>query len=223
MPDQPQPAAGLDWDARFAGADYLFGTEPNQFLTSCRSLLGERGRVLCVADAEGRNSVWLATQGFDVDAFDPSVVAVAKARRLAAERAVDVRFDVADVDGWSWPARAYDAVAAIFIQFAPPPLRRRIFGQIAATLRPGGLLLLEGYRVEQLDYGTGGPRVAEHLYTETQLRTELSAFTIERLESYDAVIEEGSGHSGMSALIDVVARSPDPYDHRRASGTGLRD
>lgn len=101
-----------------------------------------------------------------------------------------------------------DAVAAIFIQFAPPTLRRRIFDRIAATLRPGGLLLLQGYRVEQLGYGTGGPPVADLLYTEAQLRTELSAFSIERLASYDAVIEEGSGHSGMSALIDVVARRP---------------
>ena len=202
------PAGSPDWDARFSGDGYLFGTEPNRFLVSCRGLLGERGRVLCVADGEGRNSVWLAAQGFGVDAFDPSPVGVLKARRLAAERGVSVRFEIADVDEWRWPAQTYDAVAAIFIQFAPPPLRRQLFDRIAGALRPGGLLLLQGYRVEQLTYGTGGPPIAELLYTETQLRAELSAFTIERLVSYDAVIEEGSGHSGMSALIDVVARRP---------------
>ncbi len=114
--------------------------------------------MLCVADGEGRNSVWLAGQGLDVDAFDTSPVGVAKAERLAAERRVSVRFHVSDADGWDWPKGAYDAVAAIYIQFAPPDMRRRIFGRIARALRPGGLLLLEGYRAEPLAYGTGGPR-----------------------------------------------------------------
>ena len=205
-PDGPQPGRTPDWDARFAGEDYLFGTEPNRFLVSCRALMGEGGRVLCVADGEGRNSVWLATQGFQVDAFDASPVGVAKARRLAAERGASVHFDVADADAWHWPEQAYDAVAAIFIQFAPPPMRRRIFARIERALRPGGLLLLEGYRVEQLAYDTGGPRVPEQLYTEAQLRSELSAFALEAVLSYDAVVDEGPVHSGMSALIDVIAR-----------------
>ena len=207
-PDRSHHTRAPNWDVRFAGEDYLFGTAPNEFLISCRELLPEGGQVLCVADGEGRNGVWLASQGFDVDAFDASPVGVAKARRLAAERGVSVRFQVADAAGWRWPTHAYDAVAAIFIQFAPPPLRQRIFGYVARALRPGGLLLLEGYRVEQLEYGTGGPRVADELYTEAQLRTELSAFTLERVTSYEAVIDEGAGHSGMSALLDVVARRP---------------
>jgi SAM-dependent methyltransferase len=198
----------VSWDARYAGEGYLFGTQPNRFLVACRSLLGARGRALCIADGEGRNSVWLASEGFDVDAFDASPVAVEKARRLAAERAVSVRFAVADADSWHWPESCYDVVAAIFIQFAPPDLRRRIFDRIARALRPGGLLLLEGYRLEQLAYGTGGPRSAAHLYSEEQLRTELGAFELEQVRSYDAVLEEGVGHAGMSAVIDVVARRP---------------
>jgi SAM-dependent methyltransferase len=196
------------WDARYAGDDYLFGTEANQFLVSCRHLLAAGSRVLCIADGEGRNSVWLAAQGFDVDAFDPSGVAVAKARRLAAERGVSVGYTVADAESWEWPDGAYDAVAAIFVQFAAPDLRRRIFARIAAALRPGGLLLLEGYSLDQLAYGTGGPRSPDHLYTEEQLRAELTGFAIERLNAYHAEVEEGPGHSGMSALIDVVARRP---------------
>ena len=206
--EQTSPDAAPDWDARYARADYLFGTEPNRFLERSRPLLREGGRVLCVADGEGRNSVWLAGQGFQVDAFDPSGVAVAKARRLAAERGVTVGFAVADADAWDWPVAAYDAVAAIFIQFAPPQMRRRIFAHIARALRPGGTLLLEGYRVEQLAYGTGGPPVASQLYTEAQLREELPGLTLDAVLSYDAVVDEGPVHSGMSALIDVVARRP---------------
>jgi SAM-dependent methyltransferase len=195
-----------DWDQRYGADGYLFGTEPNEFLVRCRDLLPAGGRVLCVADGEGRNSVWLAQQGFEVDAFDRSAVGVAKARRLAGDRRVRVRFDVADVDTWAWPAGRYDVVAAIFIQFAPPAQRRHIFERTFLALRPGGLFLLEGYRVEQLAYATGGPPEPDQLYTETQLREELAAFSIERLDSYDADVREGSAHSGMSALIDVVAR-----------------
>lgn len=204
-PDRPRPP---DWDARYAGEDYLFGTEPNQFLASCGDLIGNAGRVLCVADGEGRNSVWLAQQGLDVEAFDASPVAVAKAQRLAAERGVAVRFHVADVDGWDWPEQAYDAVVAIYVQFSPPAQRRRVFERIARALRPGGLFLLEGYRLEQLAYGTGGPRIPDQLYTEPQLREELAAFALEEVRSYDAAIDEGPAHSGMSAVIDVIARRP---------------
>jgi len=208
-PEDLSPAGHApDWDARYAGEGYLFGTAPNEFLASCRGLLGDGGRVLCVADGEGRNSVWLAEQGFQVDAFDASPVGVAKARRLAAGRGVSVRFDVADADGWDWPEDAYDAIAAIFIQFAPPPLRQRLFARIERALRPGGLLLLEGYRLEQLAHGTGGPRVPDQLYTEEQLRRELAALSVESVLSYDAAVDEGPAHSGMSALIDVIARRP---------------
>lgn len=206
--DPPAPGRALDWDARYDRDDYLFGTEPNRFLVDCRPLLGPGDRVLCIADGEGRNSVWLAGEGMRVDAFDPSPVAVAKARRLAGERGVAVGFAVAGVDDWDWPGEAYDAVAAIFIQFAPPAMRRRLFGRILAALRPGGLLLLEGYRLEQLAHGTGGPSVPDQLYTEPQLREELAAFVVESVHAHDAVVDEGPVHSGMSALIDVIARRP---------------
>lgn len=203
--DRPPPP---DWDARYAGDGYLFGTAPNAFLAACRLLIPDGGRVLCVADGEGRNSTWLAAQGLAVDAFDPSPVGVAKARRLAAERGVEVRLAVAGVDDWRWPEGAYEAVAAIFIQFAPPDMRRRLWARIHAALRPGGLLLLEGYSLAQLAHGTGGPRVPDQLYTEEVIREELAAFEIESMRAYEREVDEGPAHSGLSALIDVVARRP---------------
>lgn len=204
------------WDRRYSGEGYLFGTRPNAFLAACGDLLAPGSRVLAIADGEGRNSVWLAEQGHVVDAFDPSPVAVAKARRLAADRGVRVSHEVAGVEDWAWPEEAYDAVAAIFIQFAPPDMRGVVFGRIARSLRPGGLLLLQGYGAEQLDYGTGGPRVLEQLYTEDRLRDELPAagLEIERLAAYVAEVDEGPAHSGMSALVDVVARRPERVRRR---------
>ena len=108
------------WNKRFAADGYLFGTEPNAWLREHAGVWSSGQRVLCVADGEGRNSVWLARGGLQVDAFDISDVGVAKARRLAAEQGVDVNFQVADCDGFDWQEASYDGVAAIFIQFADP-------------------------------------------------------------------------------------------------------
>ena len=157
--------------------------------------------MLCVADGEGRNSVWLAQRGLVVDAFDIADAGVTKARRLAAARGVEVNFSVADCDGFAWPEAAYDGVAAIFVQFADPAMRARLFVNIRRTLKPGGTLVLQGYTPKQLDYKTGGPPVLSHLYTEAMLREAFDGMEIVTLSDYEAEVDEGAGHRGMSALI----------------------
>ncbi|HLI11256.1 MAG TPA: class I SAM-dependent methyltransferase [Alphaproteobacteria bacterium] len=194
------------WNQRFAGEHYHFGTAPNRFLAAHGHLLRPGQRVLAVADGEGRNGVWLAEQGLDVHAVDFSPNALAKSRRLAAERGVTMTHEQADLSQWTWPDAAFDVVAAIFIQFAGPALRERIFAGMQRALKPGGLLLLEGYRPEQLEYRTGGPPHLENLYTEAMLRAAFAAMEITELSAYDAEVQEGPGHHGMSALIDLVAR-----------------
>jgi SAM-dependent methyltransferase len=202
---QPNDAA-THWNERFAAPGYRFGTAPNRFLESQRHRLTKGMRGLAVADGEGRNGVWLARQGLDVTSVDISPVGQAKARALAKEAGVVMEIIEADLATWTWPVAAYDLVAAIFMQFAPPPLRAQIFAAIQAALKPGGLLILEGYRPKQLGYGTGGPPVAENMYTRELLESAFAAMDILHLAEYDAAIEEGSGHKGMSALIDLVAR-----------------
>lgn len=195
------------WNQRYAAAEgYLFGQEPNRFLASEAHRLKPRQRVLCLADGEGRNGTFLAGLGLDVLSVDLSPVALAKARALAAERGVSLKFEEVNLATWDWPVDAFDAVVAIFIQFAGPDLRSRMFRNIEACLRSGGLLLIEGYRPEQLAYGTGGPPNAENLYTEDLLREAFAGMQILALRAYDAAVEEGSAHKGMSALIDMVAR-----------------
>jgi SAM-dependent methyltransferase len=198
--------AAATWNRRFEGEEFLFGTEPNAWLRAHIDVWPSGGRTLCVADGEGRNSVWLARKGFNVDAFDIADVGVAKAHRLAARAGVTVNFTVADCDAYPWPLSAYDGVAAIFVQFADPEQRHRLFERIAASLKPGGSLILQGYAPKQLEYRTGGPPFLSHLYTADLLRAEFSELEILELSEYEADISEGTGHKGRSALIGMVAR-----------------
>ena len=196
------------WDSRFSGEDFHFGTAPNRFLASQQQRLRPGMTALCVADGEGRNSVWLASQGLSVTAFDFSPAGVAKARRLAGQAGVSVDCSVASVAEWEWNARAYDLVVAIFVQFATPEERGQLFAGMISALAPGGLLMLHGYTPKQLDYRTGGPPHVEHLYTEALLRGHFGSLEILDLREHEDVIDEGKGHSGRSALIDLVARKP---------------
>ena len=198
---------GSGWDARFAREEYLFGTRPAAFLTSQAHLLPECASVLCVADGEGRNSTYLAGLGHRVTAFDASPVGVDKARRLAAAQAVDVEHHVSGIEDWDW-SRSFDAVVAIFVQFAPPGLRETFFGWMGQAVAPGGLILLHGYAPRQVGYGTGGPPQAENMYTEEMLVRAFTGWEVLRSADYDAEVDEGTGHSGRSALIDFVARKP---------------
>ncbi len=192
------------WDTRYNGDFYLFGTEPNAFLASQKALFEPGQHVLAVADGEGRNGVWLASQGLDVLSVDFSGVAQEKARKLAG--GLPVRFEIADLSAWDWGVERFDAIVAIFIQFTGPQARKKMFEDMKAALKSGGLLILEGYTPRQLEYKTGGPSQIENLYTEELLREAFSDFDILHLEAFDAVVEEGAGHSGRSALIDLVAR-----------------
>jgi SAM-dependent methyltransferase len=194
------------WNRRFEAEGYLFGTEPNAWLREHAHAWRPGQRVLSVADGEGRNSVWLARRGLVVDAFDIAQVGVAKARRMAAEQGVSVNFAVADCDSIAWPEAVYHGVAAIFVQFADPAMRERLFANIQRCLKPGGVLVLQGYTPKQLDYRTGGPPVASHLYTPDMLRDAFAGMGITELREYEAEVAEGSAHRGWSALIGMVAR-----------------
>lgn len=196
------------WDERYATDDYIFGTAPNRFLESQAAYIRPGMQALSIADGEGRNGVWLAGQGARVHAVDFSAAALDKARKLARARGVTLEFEQADVLDWNWPDAAYDLVAAIFIQFAPPPERDRIVAGIRRCLKPGGLLILQGYTPKQVEFGTGGPPHAANMYTAELLRDWFGDWDILHMAEHESVISEGSHHHGLSALIDLVARKP---------------
>jgi len=194
------------WEKRFSGPEYAFGTEPNAFLVQQAHLLPATGTALAVADGEGRNGVWLAERGLDVLSIDWSPAGQAKARALAKSRGVVLRTALTDLLEWEWPACAYDVVAAIFIQFLAPLERRQVFAAMRDALKPGGLLLIEGYRPEQLNYKTGGPSQVENLYTRELLQAEFAGLSELAITAHDSLTSEGTSHVGMAALIDLVGR-----------------
>jgi SAM-dependent methyltransferase len=197
----------MDWNARYATDDFVFGRVASQFVIRNERQLPRKSRIVCIADGEGRNSVYLAQQGHAVDANDFSPNALAKAKKLAADANVKVAYAQVDLASWVWPEHKYDAVFAVFFQFALPAVRDKIFAGLKRVVVPGGRIYLHGYTPKQLEYKTGGPPDVERLYTEELLRTAFADCEIALLTSYEAELQEGAGHSGRSALIDLVART----------------
>jgi 2-polyprenyl-3-methyl-5-hydroxy-6-metoxy-1,4-benzoquinol methylase len=195
------------WNERFDKKEFIFGKEPNEYLVEqTRQYLKSQDKVLCIADGEGRNGVWLAKQGMQVVAFDASDIALAKAKQFAKDNQVEVDYSFSDTDSFTWQENSYDAVIAIFIQFADPAMRARIFKQTYQALKPGGIFILQGYTPKQLEYKTGGPSLIEHLYTEEMIRDLAKEFEILDLRCYEKELSEGARHTGMSALLGLVAQ-----------------
>ncbi|MEP2532888.1 class I SAM-dependent methyltransferase [Shimia sp.] len=197
------------WEDRFANSsDFLFGKDPARFLAENTSYLTQGARALSVADGEGRNSVFMAQHGLSVTALEFAPTAVARAQSLAAEKDVTVDFQQADVLTRTWENETFDLVAGLFIQFTGPHGRRKIFDGMKQATCPGGIVMLHGYTPKQLEYGTGGPPFAENMYTEVILRAAFVGWDILLCREYDREVQAGSAHSGMSALIDFIARKP---------------
>ena len=194
------------WNERYrASDDYLFGKAPNAFLERQRARFKPNMTVLAVADGEGRNGVWMAEQGCEVWSVDAAPAGSERARALAKERGVALHVITRDIMEWDWAAQQFDAVVGIFFQFANPKMRAAIFAGMQQAVKPGGLLLLEGYGLKQLEYKTGGPGDAENLYTPAIVREAFSAMKFEVLLEYDASHSEGARLQGISALVDMVA------------------
>lgn len=202
------PSSAAFWNARYDVKDYIFGTQANLFLTSQATLIQPDMHTLAVADGEGRNSVWLAEKGAQVHAIDVSAVALKKAQNLAASRGVSIRFEEADLLKWHWPEARYDLVVAIFIQFASPLERIRLIAGIRQSLKPGGLLIMQGYTPRQIEFATGGPGSVENMYTRSLLQQWFGDWDIRHMHEHEDFISEGTHHHGMSALVDMVARKP---------------
>lgn len=194
------------WDERYAADEYVYGTEPNDFLRAAVPNV-PRGRALCLGEGEGRNAVFLAQQGFEVLAVDSSAVGLQKAQRLAQDRGVQIETLVADLADYVIESGAWDLITSIFCH-VPPPVRRRLHAGVVAGLRPGGVFVLEAYTPAQLEWGTGGPPVAELMMTRDALVEELDGLEFEEAVEREREVIEGLLHTGRGAVVQILARKP---------------
>ncbi|WP_019612182.1 cyclopropane-fatty-acyl-phospholipid synthase family protein [Thioalkalivibrio sp. AKL7] len=194
------------WDERYAEDDYVYGTEPNDFLRAAVANV-PRGRALCLAEGEGRNAVFLAQQGFDVLAVDSSAVGLQKAQRLAEDRGVQIETLVADLADYAIEPDSWDLIVSIFCHL-PPDVRRRLHAEVVAGLRPGGVFILEAYTPAQLEWGTGGPPTAELMMTREVLTEELEGLEFEEAVERERDVIEGRFHTGRGAVVQVLAHKP---------------
>lgn len=195
------------WDERYDRADYVYGTEPNAFLVRQRWRLERGMRVLAVADGEGRNGVWMAQQGMKVMSVDTSPIGLRKALKLALARGVALQTTCADLRTWDWPQGTFDAVAAVFIHFDSAD-RAAMHRAMLNAVRPGGLVLLEAFRPEQLGRGSGGPPVRDMLIDAATLRADFAEAEILEMEEVETYLDEGPFHAGPAATVRMIARRP---------------
>ena len=206
MTDAPRPTPKSMWEERYAADHYVFGTEPNDFLRANVAVLPS-GEVLCLAEGEGRNSVFLAQQGFTVSGIDLSDAGVAKTLRLAADRHVTVDARVGDLSVTELGEGRWSAIVSIFAHM-PPKVRRDLHRRVVTALAPGGVFLLEAYTPDQIGRGTGGPSDPAMTPTLALLREELDGLEMVHGAELERVVVEGPGHSGMASVVQVIARQP---------------
>lgn len=191
------------WDERYARKEFVYGREPNDFLRAEAPRIPQ-GPVLCVAEGEGRNAVFLAGRGHDVTAVDFSLEGLHKAAQLAAEHHVAITTVHADLALYEPPTAAFSGVVAIFAHL-PVAVRKRVHGWVARALQPGGVFLLEAYTPAQLAFDTGGPRDPALLMTLAELTNELAPLSIELGREVEREIREGVFHGGPSATVQILA------------------
>jgi len=191
------------WDERYGTTDgYVFGTAPNEFLATHASSIPP-GPILCLAEGEGRNAVFLARRGHAVTALDQSAVGLAKARQLAAQQGVSLTTITADLADYRIEPGAWAGIVAIFAHL-PVPLRQKINAQIVAGLRPGGVYLSEVYSPAQLAFGTGGPKDPALLVPLADLQAELGALDLVIAREYERDVIEGTGHTGRASVVQIL-------------------
>lgn len=192
------------WNNRYAAAHYIYGEAPNAFLAEMASEI-PAGPVLCLAEGEGRNAVHLATLDHRVTAVDQSQAGLAKARRLAVARSVEIETVIANLENFTIEPGVWSGIVTIFAHL-PPAIRRKVHAQAVGGLRLGGVFILEAYTPAQLAFDTGGPKSPELLMNLASLRDELAGLEFLVGREIEREVIEGDGHTGRGAVVQILAR-----------------
>ena len=191
------------WDERYSAEEYAYGTTPNEFLAE-NFIHIPKGRVLSLAEGEGRNAVFLAKQGYSVTAVDASLVGLNKAGKLAEENGVVVEFIHADLADYDLGENKWDGIVSIFIPL-PSSLRKELYKKVIAGLKQNGVFLLEAYTPDQLNHGTGGGNSVDVMQTKESLRLELASLKFKHLIELERDVTEGVFHTGIGSVVQAIA------------------
>ena len=194
------------WDERFSEPGFTYGTTPNTFLVSVIDRI-PTGRVLMLAEGEGRNAVYLASLGYEVTAVDSSIVGLNKAQELAAERGVKLTTIVADLGEFRIEAEQWDGIVSCYCHI-PLPIRTALHRAVVNGLKPGGVFVLEGFSKEQIDYDTGGPKSLDMLLAVDELKQELDGLEFSHAVKIVRDVKEGRGHTGLASVVQLLAIKP---------------
>jgi len=192
------------WDERYNENGYVYGKAPNRFLEENFSAI-PRGKVLSLAEGEGRNAVFLATKGYAVTAVDGSSVGLEKAERLAGEHSVAIELIHADLSTFEIAENAWDGIVSIFCPL-PSAIRSKVYGSAAKGLKCGGVFLLEAYTPEQIKYGTGGGSSVDSMTSRESLLSDLAGLQFIYLEEVEREVIEGKYHTGLASVLQAIAR-----------------
>ncbi|PLA74386.1 SAM-dependent methyltransferase [Hydrogenovibrio sp. SC-1] len=198
------------WDQRYSEPEFAYGQKPNDFLVACLDAIPAKSKILCLAEGQGRNAVYLAQQGHEVTAVDQSKVGLQRAEQLATEKGVTIHTVVADLAEFDLGQHQWDAIVSIAAHL-PPAIREKVHHQVQAALKPSGEFILEAYSPQHLNLpGIGGPppHQAELLMSLELLQQELTGLNFEIAHEIERQVEEGQYHSGLSGVVQVLARNP---------------
>jgi len=194
------------WDQRYNEAGFAYGTEANDFLKEEFHKIPAGGRVLCLAEGEGRNAVFLAQNGYQVTAMDLSEVGLNKALKLASDKGVEISTQVADLADYKLGDAQWDGIVSIWAHM-PEAIQQRVHAQVAPALKPGGVFILEAYTYQQTTMeGVGGPPATQkdRFVSLEDLQSELAKLEEVTGIEKQRTISEGTRHQGLSAVVQFV-------------------
>lgn len=192
------------WNARYAESGFAYGTEPNDFLKSTFPRI-PKGEVLMLGDGEGRNGVFLATQGYSVMSVDWASVGLEKAKALAQEKQVFIKTAVCDLEHFRIEANSWDGIVSIFCHL-PKAVREKVHQEVVEGLKKDGVFLLEAYSPRQIEFGTGGPKQRELLMKLDEVLEEIKGLSVELAQEIEREVKEGKYHTGRASVIQIIAK-----------------
>lgn len=196
----------MDWDERYSEPGFAYGTEPNEFLVSVVDGI-PKGKILSLAEGEGRNAVYLASLGYEVAGVDGSEIGLRKAGELAAERGVAITTIHADLSEFEIEPEQWDGIIACYCHL-PSAIRIPLHRAAVRGLKPGGVFVLEAFSKEQLGYGTGGPQSLDMLISLDELKQELAGLEFVHAVQIERTVQEGSRHTGLASVVQVMGIKP---------------